>query len=55
MPAHLRISERKRSALGRRLIDALKKTYSNRIGIEYMGLGNPQMEAWVQKKIDAPL
>ncbi len=34
------------------LIDALKKTYCNRIGIEYMGLGNPQMEAWLQKKIE---
>lgn len=35
-----------------RMIDALRKTYCNRIGIEYMGLGNPQMEAWVQKKIE---
>ncbi|HEY5259314.1 MAG TPA: thiamine pyrophosphate-dependent enzyme, partial [Rhabdochlamydiaceae bacterium] len=34
------------------LIDALKKTYCNRIGIEYMGLGNPTMEAWIQKKIE---
>ncbi|MBS3904121.1 MAG: 2-oxoglutarate dehydrogenase E1 component [Simkania sp.] len=34
------------------LIEALKKTYSHKIGIEYMGLGFPELELWVQKKIE---
>ncbi len=34
------------------IIDALKKTYCGTIGIEYMGLGFPEMETWVQEKIE---
>jgi len=34
------------------LIEALKKTYSGSIGVEYMGLGEPQLEAWLQKRIE---
>jgi 2-oxoglutarate dehydrogenase E1 component len=34
------------------LIDALQKTYCRTIGIEYMGLGNPHMEEWIQKQIE---
>ena len=35
-----------------KLIEALKETYCNRIGIEYMGCGNPDIERWIQQKIE---
>lgn len=34
------------------IYDALKKTYCGRIGIEFFGLGKPDMQAWIQKKIE---
>lgn len=34
------------------LIEALKKTYSGTIGVEYVGLGEPQLEAWLQQHIE---
>ncbi len=34
------------------MIEALKKTYCSKIGIEYMGLGNPLLEAFIQKSIE---
>jgi 2-oxoglutarate dehydrogenase E1 component len=34
------------------IIQALKKTYSGTIGVEYMGCGNPALEAWLQKRIE---
>lgn len=34
------------------LIAALKRTYSRKIGIEYVGLGFPELEQWLQKKIE---
>lgn len=34
------------------IIAALKKTYCSTIGIEYMGLGMPEMEKWLQEKIE---
>ncbi len=35
-----------------KIIDALKKTYSGKIGIEYMGLEEPELEKWIQKRIE---
>jgi 2-oxoglutarate dehydrogenase E1 component len=34
------------------LIDALKKTYSGTVGIEYMGLEHTEMERWLQQQIE---
>ena len=34
------------------MIDALEKTYSHQIGIEYMDLDNPEMERWIQERIE---
>ncbi len=34
------------------IIDALKETYCRTIGIEYMGLGEPAIERWLQEKIE---
>ncbi len=34
------------------IVDALKKTYCGKIGVEYMGLGSPELEAWVQSRIE---
>ena len=34
------------------IIAALQKTYCGKIGVEYMGLGSPELEAWVQAKIE---
>jgi 2-oxoglutarate dehydrogenase E1 component len=34
------------------LIEALKKTYSGTVGIEYVGLGNTEMERWLQQRIE---
>ncbi len=34
------------------LIAALKKTYCGTVGIEYMGLGNIELEQWLQQQIE---
>lgn len=34
------------------LIEALQKTYCGTVGIEYMGLGNMEMERWLQQQIE---
>jgi 2-oxoglutarate dehydrogenase E1 component len=34
------------------LIDALRKTYCGNIGVEYMGLGNSELEKWMQEQIE---
>lgn len=34
------------------LIAALKNTYCRTIGVEYMGIVDPQMESWIQKNIE---
>ncbi len=34
------------------ILEALKKTYCGYVGIEYMGLHTPELEAWMQKKIE---
>ncbi len=35
-----------------KLIEALQKTYCGTVGIEYMGLGNTEMEKWLQLQIE---
>lgn len=34
------------------IIHALQSTYCGNIGIEYMGLQNPEMEQWIQQRIE---
>lgn len=34
------------------IIEGLKRTYCGTIGIEYMGLGNPEIEKWIQERIE---
>ncbi|HSX03795.1 MAG TPA: 2-oxoglutarate dehydrogenase E1 component [Rhabdochlamydiaceae bacterium] len=34
------------------ILEALKRTYCRTIGIEYMGLGIPEMEKWLQERIE---
>jgi len=34
------------------ILDALKKTYSGTIGIEYIGSLEPKIEAWIQERIE---
>lgn len=34
------------------LIAALQKTYCRSVGFEYMGLGNPALERWLQQRIE---
>ncbi len=34
------------------IISILSETYCDRIGVEYMGLQRPEMEAWLQKRIE---
>ena len=36
----------------KKLIEALKQTYCGTIGVEYMGLGNPELERWMQQQIE---
>lgn len=36
----------------REIIEALETTYCGPIGIEYMGLGNKELEMWIQKMIE---
>ncbi|MEX1013218.1 MAG: 2-oxoglutarate dehydrogenase E1 component [Waddliaceae bacterium] len=36
----------------REIVDVLKEIYSNKIGIEYMGVQNPDLEKWLQKQIE---
>ncbi len=50
VPTHGFLPEQKTTLAN--LIDALKKTYCRKIGIEYMGLGVPELEQWLQSKIE---
>ncbi len=34
------------------LVDALRQTYCRTIGVEYMGLGEPKIENWLQERIE---
>lgn len=34
------------------IVTALKEIYSNRIGVEYMGMQSPELESWIQQKIE---
>lgn len=42
----------KETAPLKELITALQKVYCNRIGIEYMDVGNTEMEKWIQARIE---
>lgn len=35
-----------------KILDALKKIYCSKIGIEYMNLRNPELEKWIQNEIE---
>ena len=35
-----------------KIIDTLREIYCDKIGIEYMGLQNPEMEKWIQERIE---
>lgn len=35
-----------------KIVEALKKTYCGKIGIEYMGLVDPELEKWLQERIE---
>lgn len=37
------------------IIDTLKSIYCDRIGVEYMSISNPDIEAWIQKRIEPSL
>ena len=37
------------------ILTALQATYSSRIGFEYMDLGNPELEKWIQERIEPKL
>src|SRR5579872_6433265 len=39
----------------REIITALQQIYCSRIGFEYMDLSNPELEKWVQKRIEPDL
>ena len=39
----------------RELIDALQKTYSNTIGMEYLHMSDPEEKLWLQERIEKPL
>ncbi len=45
---------KKEAPLGE-IIEALKGVYASRIGFEYMGLGDPEMEKWVQGRLEPQL
>ncbi len=45
----------KKEAPLQELIQALKDIYCNRIGFEYMDLGNPDLEKWVQGRLEPQL
>ncbi|MBS0616424.1 MAG: 2-oxoglutarate dehydrogenase E1 component [Verrucomicrobia bacterium] len=34
------------------IVSALQKTYASSVGIEYIGLGMPELEEWLQKRIE---
>lgn len=42
----------KPSAPLKKIVEALKSIYCDKIGIEYMGLENPEMERWIQQQIE---
>lgn len=39
----------------RNILDLLKKIYCSKMGMEYMGLRNPELEKWVQHKMEPSL
>jgi len=45
----------KETASLREIVAALQEVYSSRIGFEYMDLGNPELEQWMQERIEPRL
>lgn len=45
----------KPSASLREILDALKEIYCNRIGFEYMDLSHPELEKWIQERLEPQL
>ncbi len=45
----------KEEASLREIVDALQKIYSSRIGFEFMDLGSPELEKWLQEKVEPKL
>ncbi|MBI5272661.1 MAG: 2-oxoglutarate dehydrogenase E1 component [Chlamydiia bacterium] len=45
----------KREAPLREIVEGVKEVYSSRIGFEYMNLGHPEMERWIQERIEPNL
>ena len=37
------------------IVNALKTIYCSKVGVEYMGIHNPEMEKWLQRKIEPTL
>jgi 2-oxoglutarate dehydrogenase E1 component len=42
------------SATPRRIVDLLKRTYSGRIGYEFMHINDPEQKDWLQRRIEGP-
>jgi 2-oxoglutarate dehydrogenase E1 component len=42
------------SASLREILDALKKTYCDTIGVEFLHLTDPEEKSWIQERIEAP-
>jgi 2-oxoglutarate dehydrogenase E1 component len=45
----------KKEATLREIIEALKAIYCHRIGFEYMDLGHPELEKWMQERLEPEL
>jgi 2-oxoglutarate dehydrogenase E1 component len=42
------------SATPRRMVEILKRTYSGRIGYEFMHINDPEQKDWLQRRIEGP-
>ncbi|HKD21068.1 MAG TPA: 2-oxoglutarate dehydrogenase E1 component [Rhizomicrobium sp.] len=42
------------SATPRQMVDILKRTYSGRIGYEFMHINDPEQKDWLQRRIEGP-
>ena len=38
----------------KKIIEILKKTYSSKIGYEFMHMGDPEEKAWIRNRIEGP-
>ena len=41
-------------ATPRQMVDILKRTYSGRIGYEFMHINDPEQKDWLQRRIEGP-